>query len=126
MGGKFIRRILYRTLSFEQYLKTLSRMFFIYYRYGIGRNSEAMEYPHHLCNLVASGDTVIDIGANLGYYSRILSELVGDNGKVYAIEPVKPILNVLKYNLRNSNNVRLYNCALGDSNELITMRNDFW
>ncbi|MBD2096298.1 FkbM family methyltransferase [Trichocoleus sp. FACHB-591] len=37
--------------------------------------------------LVNLGMTVFDIGANVGDYSLLLSELVGHSGKVYAFEP---------------------------------------
>jgi FkbM family methyltransferase len=33
------------------------------------------------------GMTVIDIGANIGYYSVLASRIVGDSGHVFAIEP---------------------------------------
>ena len=119
-----IKRLLYRNLSLESYLKVLSRGFFVGYRLGIGRHSAAYEYPHFLSRLVAKGDTVLDIGANLGYYSRILSHLVGDQGVVLAVEPVKPILGVLKHNLRGCHNVEIHNCALGAEEKEITMGND--
>lgn len=37
--------------------------------------------------LVRQSETFFDIGANIGYYALMESRLVGDNGKVYCIEP---------------------------------------
>src|SRR3954453_12660410 len=36
---------------------------------------------------VARGAIVVDVGANYGYYSLLLADLVGPAGHVYAIEP---------------------------------------
>ncbi len=119
-----IKRFLYRNLSLENYLRVLSAGFFAGMRLGIGRRSAAYEYPRFLRNIVRPGDVAIDIGANLGYYSRELSRLVGEGGMVYAVEPVKPILGVLKHNLRRCSNVEILPFALGAENRLVTMVND--
>ncbi|OHB82103.1 MAG: hypothetical protein A2Z38_10425 [Planctomycetes bacterium RBG_19FT_COMBO_48_8] len=73
--------------------------------------------------LVKSGDAVIDIGANVGVYSKILSELVGPDGHVYSIEPFPPTFEILCYNVRKLrlDNVEAINVALSDSQAVVTM-----
>lgn len=36
---------------------------------------------------IRRGDTTLDIGANIGFHSRLLASLVGTDGRVYAFEP---------------------------------------
>ena len=119
-----IHKILYRTLPLEGYLRAVSRLFFLWQRLGIGRYAPATEYVYHLPRLVRAGDTAVDIGANLGYYARTLSRLAGPAGRVYAVEPVPPILAVLRRNLRRCRNVEILPYALGTENKPITMAND--
>ena len=45
------------------------------------------------------GQTFVDIGANVGYYSLLASRLVGDKGKVYAFEPAPDVYQVLLKNI---------------------------
>jgi FkbM family methyltransferase len=73
--------------------------------------------------LVKPGDTVIDIGANVGVYSKILSELVGPDGHVYSIEPFPPTFEILCYNVRKLrlDNVEPVNVAVSDSESIVTM-----
>ena len=42
-----------------------------------------------LPNYLEKGDYVIDVGANIGFYTREFSRLVGRNGRVMALEPFK-------------------------------------
>lgn len=119
-----IHKILYRTLPLERYLRTVSGLFFLWQRFGIGRYAPATEYVYHLPQVVRAGGISIDIGANLGYYARTISQLTGFAGKVYAVEPVAPIRKVLSHNLRRCANIEILPYALGTENKAITMAND--
>jgi len=50
---------------------------------------------------VHHGDVVMDIGANIGYFTIILAKLVGDEGKVFAFEPDPTNFELLKKKCRN-------------------------
>ena len=54
-----------------------------------------------LCEaLVQQGDTCLDVGANIGYYTVLLSRLAGPSGKVIAIEPDPDNYRLLNKNCR--------------------------
>lgn len=48
---------------------------------------------------VKKGGTVLDIGADIGYYTLLTGKLVGENGKVFAFEPDPSDFNLLKKNI---------------------------
>lgn len=50
--------------------------------------------------LIKPGMVVVDIGANIGYYSLIAAKLVGPTGKVYAFEPEPRCFALLVKNIR--------------------------
>lgn len=47
-------------------------------------------------NYIKEGDIVIDVGANIGYFTLLFSKLVGENGKVFAFEPESKNFELLK------------------------------
>ena len=122
--NRLLHKLLYRILPLGGYLQTVSAMFFLSHRLGIGRHAPATEYTFHLDRLMRAGDLAIDIGANLGYYARPLAELAGPSGRVYAVEPVPVIGRVLRRNLRGCRNVEILPYALGEENRRIRMSND--
>jgi FkbM family methyltransferase len=69
--------------------------------------------------IIKEGDVVLDIGANIGYYVLIESQLAGANGRVYAVEPVQSNIDLLKKNvhLNNLKNVAIFQLAIGECNE---------
>ncbi len=52
-----------------------------------------------LLKVVEPGDTVIDIGANIGFFAVLAGALVGPQGRVYAFEPGANNLPELHHNL---------------------------
>jgi FkbM family methyltransferase len=118
---KLIKKVLYRLLGQANYLKTLHVSFFILYDLGLLKRNYLYKYHYFIKNIVNKGDCVVDIGANLGYFSKIFSKLVGSEGKVISIEPVKPFFDTLKWGLRKKLNCLLYNYALGLENKKIEM-----
>lgn len=73
--------------------------------------------------LVRGGETAIDIGANVGIYTKILSEQVGQKGHVYSIEPVPPTFSLLSHCAKKLglSNVILLNIGISDSNRSVSM-----
>ena len=120
MISKF-KKIFFRSLSLENYLRLLQRSYFILYKAGILRFSSTYIYHYFVKKLINKGDVVIDIGANLGYYSMLFADWTGPSGKVYAVEPV-PVYNKIFNEIANKhNNIVLYPYALGAEEKTIEM-----
>jgi len=64
--------------------------------------------------LLRPGDTFIDIGANIGYYTVVASKVVGDAGQVIAFDPDPVSFELLKRNVEENDckNVTLLQKAL--------------
>ena len=52
-----------------------------------------------LYRIVESGDKCIDVGANIGYTTGIMSYRSGINGKIYSLEPSSTIYSILTNNV---------------------------
>ncbi len=72
---------------------------------------------------IKEGDTVYDVGANIGYFTLEFARLVGPNGKVLSFEPHPQVFQVLKRNINRNGyqNVKPYNCACGDMDGTINL-----
>jgi len=71
-------------------------------------------FSHWMVEQLRPGDTFIDVGANIGYYSLLASRLVGQGGHVVAIEASPRIFAALRSNLERNDtkNVRAVNVAV--------------
>ena len=73
--------------------------------------------------LVRSGDCVIDIGANIGTYTVLLSSLVGAHGHVFSMEPVPVTFEILCSNIRRLKleNITARSIAVSDHSGRVVM-----
>ena len=72
---------------------------------------------------VKKGDNVLDIGANIGYFTLMLAKLVGPTGKVFAFEPDPRNISLLKKNIETNGyqNVVVVPKAVSNVNEKCTL-----
>lgn len=110
---KFLKSSLYKVLGLKAYLRLLYRTLAFALDNGFLKKNEAYLLHQFSQKIIQKGDHVIDIGANLGYYTRLFLKAVGDTGKVYAVEPVKPFFENITYFLGKNDNLLPYNYALG-------------
>ncbi len=59
----------------------------LYYRFSPPRDYEE-KFHRAISDELHSGDVVWDVGANLGFYSKIFAEKTGETGRVFTFEPV--------------------------------------
>jgi FkbM family methyltransferase len=76
-------------------------------------------FSEALLAAVRPGDHVWDVGANVGFYTRQFSRLVGDAGTVSAFEPVPASYKAIT--ALNLPNVRAFNVALGHAEGTLPM-----
>ena len=65
---------------------------------------------------VKLGDTVLDIGAHIGYYTLISAKIVGETGKVFSFEANPANFSLLEKNIETNgyNNVTIFQSAISD------------
>jgi FkbM family methyltransferase len=66
--------------------------------------------------LLRPGQTILDVGANVGYTTRFFAQIAGPTGKVHAFEPNPLIFPLLKQNIASLEQVSVYNVALSSAN----------
>ena len=74
--------------------------------------------------IVRPGDTVMDIGANIGIVTLWLSRLVGETGQVHAFEPNPELLKILNatFDRNQVSNIHLHPIALGAEQGQLELR----
>jgi FkbM family methyltransferase len=97
----------------------------IHFGRQINKGNFVTDEPEYkiLQSFISPGDWVIDIGANVGHYTKRFSELVGTHGRVLAFEPVPTTFSLLSANVQlfAHPNVSLINAAASDSLNVVGM-----
>jgi FkbM family methyltransferase len=73
-----------------------------------------------LRDIVGPGMIAVDVGANIGIYTRFLAQLVGRDGAVFAFEPSRLNFGRLRGNIRASN-VTMLEAAVGERSGTATL-----
>jgi len=105
----------YTNWFFQNFHNFYKFNYFLYKRY---KDRNELKWAK---NYIKEGMTVVDIGANIGSYSLILSDLVGESGKVYAFEPDEENISFLKKNTKNKKNITIEKMAVGDKTGKINL-----
>jgi FkbM family methyltransferase len=73
--------------------------------------------------ILSGGDTFVDVGAHIGWFSTLGSKCVGSTGRVVAFEPYESNISALKVNLRQNDctNVQVVESALGSQTGTLTV-----
>lgn len=67
--------------------------------------------------IIKNGDIVFDVGAHVGFYTLLASQCVGDNGHVFAFEPLPANIAFLKKHIliNQLHNIIVVEAAVGDN-----------
>ncbi len=87
----------------------------------LARGRYADQFGHALKGEIRPGDTVWDIGANLGLYTQEFLTAAGPTGRVVAFEPVPSCFDRLRVRFAGSGQVKLMNVAVGEHDGEIAM-----
>lgn len=95
-------------------------------KYFIENGTFDEEVTCWMINNIKPGWIIYDIGANIFEYTEIAARLAKKDGKVYSFEPITSLVNNYLNNKSINNydnvaNIYIYNFALGDKNEKVTM-----
>jgi FkbM family methyltransferase len=74
-----------------------------------------------LAQILKPGATFIDVGANIGYFTKLAAEAVGKRGNVYAFEIELDNYYALHQNVNNYSNTHVLHLGISNNNSFATV-----
>jgi FkbM family methyltransferase len=96
----------------------------IYYPYKLRRMVISVEPELSLIRkFLAENDLVVDVGANIGLYTKFMSDFVGEGGRVLSLEPMPQTFSLLESNVKklHLDNVHCFQYAASDRADTLLM-----
>jgi FkbM family methyltransferase len=117
-----IERSLYRTRFNDYYWLKKNGIDKFIVEYGIFEEDSTRIVK----KLVHAGDIVIDVGANIGYYSVIFGKRAGSDGRVLCFEPTQHFGSVLQQNIEANSlvNCEVFPFGLSNKEQSLTIHID--
>lgn len=109
--------LLYRFFNLI-YKNNFSVYKWLYFRYKHFMDKHEVEL---MKKIIKPGMVVVDVGANIGFYTLLMADLVGEKGVVYAFEPERNNYNHLKELCRHRRNIMVNRCAVGEKSEELNL-----
>jgi len=86
--------------------------------YGVGFEQSELALAREF---IADNNTIFDVGANIGVYTLLASQLIGKGGRVHSFEPLPDVNTLLHFNVSRNHckNVTVNQVAVGDQNGVV-------
>jgi FkbM family methyltransferase len=117
----YIKGLIFRHTKIENYLAFLQWAYFFAYQTGLLRFDSNYDCHYFVKKLISKGDTILDLGANLGYYSILFARWTGRTGKVFSVEPIALYNRIFQRKAKKYNTICLYSYALGNEEKSVEL-----
>ncbi|HEV7332970.1 MAG TPA: FkbM family methyltransferase [Flavisolibacter sp.] len=112
-----VKRLLFKFLKIDGYLTVVQKSYLAGLKLGLLKSNPSYQWHYFVSSLVKEGDHIVDIGANLGYFTLQFAEKVKNSGHLYCVEPVAPFQKQLKKLIDGKPNITLLPFAFGEEND---------
>lgn len=83
------------------------------YLTGVKSHDSELRLTRYIIQTLKPGQTALDVGAHVGFYTLLMSHCVGQTGRVVAFEPSQSTIRYLRDNTQNAPQVTVVQAAIG-------------